>query len=462
VERDLTLLRTYTLTGTVFWEDGELVRRHASVRVVEFAAGPGAGEFAHPPVPYTQVGEDGTWSLTGLLPTHVYTIQAYAGRGGSDREEGVRFPPGETVVRVRPFVLSRAPPLPTRDGGPLPKIRGRVLDHLGRPCPGAWVAVHYVGVATDSLGRFEMEVPTGAPGGGFAIRVLAAGRPPGYFVGTSPRPGGVLDLGDLRLGERGIPVSGKVVDEEGRPVPGAEVSIRFRQPYYTVTLRTDAGGEFETEGPYLGESGFSHVDVAACAPGYPVREVGGILHSPQGRIDVRLFPHSLVKGKLEFSGAPPAWIDLVGRASGEERFAVAPDPDGSFSVEVPPGLPLLRIEAPGYLPSEIERVTVGTGRVHDLGKRRLTRGGTLVVKVVDSAGRPLAGETVRIRRKRERNERGRVLRIPEARSDTKGVVRFEMLRPGTYSVVVNPDGRPGFKSATVEDEKTTGLTINLL
>lgn len=142
------------------------------------------------------------------------------------------------------------------------RVRGRVVDASGRPVQGAEVAMttlsNYVEVRharlfsdqsryiqrTDAEGRFELKPQMG---GVWVVAVHAAG------FGRVPASAGVN--GDLVLQPLGG-ISGRWLDEGGRPLAGRQVALSGAIPYpgncalgqTAFTVATDADGRFRFEG----------------------------------------------------------------------------------------------------------------------------------------------------------------------------------------------------------------------
>src|SRR5215472_6956209 len=120
-------------------------------------------------------------------------------------------------------------------------VSGRVLDAAGQPVVGAKVAsfayrdedqllldrtaakdpAPLAQVATDAAGHFR--IPLEKPGQSVAIRVLPAGLPSARFAGPFDSSED-SELPDVQL-PAAAPVSGRVVDETGKPVSGARVFV---------------------------------------------------------------------------------------------------------------------------------------------------------------------------------------------------------------------------------------------
>ena len=126
--------------------------------------------------------------------------------------------------------------------GPL-VIRGRVLDPDGKPVGGAEVLLGVPGPRMDgevsrlgaagSDGRFEVSIaraslePKGGPGLGGpwmnpSIAAASPGLGPDWSMIDTAKPGGTLTL-TLRRDD--VPIEGRVISLEGRPIPGLSVRV---------------------------------------------------------------------------------------------------------------------------------------------------------------------------------------------------------------------------------------------
>ena len=139
-------------------------------------------------------------------------------------------------------------------------FRGRFVDEKGNPISDS--AIHVESgwgiirgtdgeFVTDSNGYFEIPaippLPEGFPNMGYII----ATEPSGYsqFCKRDIRPKGDVDFGDLVLLTADKSVCGIVVDEDGKPIAGAEVSgSGYGQPIRIGKVTTDEKGQFRLEG----------------------------------------------------------------------------------------------------------------------------------------------------------------------------------------------------------------------
>jgi RNA polymerase sigma factor (sigma-70 family) len=151
-------------------------------------------------------------------------------------------------VRDKPVALAAGQaPDPAKPPAPAPaavaskmSVHGRVLDPDGKPVAGAKLFLppsrESVGgmiasllpprpvATTDGEGRFAFQADPPPPGLGSFLPVIAVapGFGPDWANAGKPGPDGDLTL---RLVADDVPIRGRVVDLEGRPVPGATVRI---------------------------------------------------------------------------------------------------------------------------------------------------------------------------------------------------------------------------------------------
>jgi protocatechuate 3,4-dioxygenase beta subunit len=172
---------------------------------------------------------------------------------------GGATPMGWTSLRLRVHAEGHLPavfPVPSDAParGPLivrlqgmGRLRGRCIDSRGRPAVGAvvrWLRcrdgtveplseVPSPAISGDD-GRFEM---AGVPEGGGEVRIRAPGFGPVSFPAPAFEASRGGDLGDFVL-PSGETVTGRVVDPDGAPVPGAAVHLE------EIAVSTDADGRF--------------------------------------------------------------------------------------------------------------------------------------------------------------------------------------------------------------------------
>ena len=367
-------------------------------------------------------------SITGDLAARQET-----GADGRFEFAGV---PGELVsVRVeaagyvgRWFFHSPAEGPATISLDPGRVLSGLVLDADGRPAAGAEVrfgplgsnlGVNRSSTTADEAGRFSVsgidqwEGPNSTP---IFVAALHGGHSVALLQPAALDGGGQGNV--LRL-ERAAPLTGSVVDEAGRPVTGAPVSLRSEREYersyimigvpptweslFSAFRRTtDDDGTFQFPHRHDGPSTLK-VEV----PGVPRRSVTVAVRADESEVEVRLSDEALDKVVLEgrlvdgYSGEPierfelGAWSDVgAGTRNASWTGRHRPAPDGSFRVA---GLEEAELEfefrAEGYTSLMLPPRTFEEG-VHDLGELRMTPAIALRVEVLDEAGEPWSQGTL--------------------------------------------------------------------
>jgi len=153
------------------------------------------------------------------------------------------------------------------------------------------------------------------------------------------------------------------------------------------------------------------------------------------------------------TGEPLPGADVTITVGGEER-PVSPDAQGALAVrELPPGPFTLRASADGYLPFESAgSVTAGVDTPMELKlQREAPKVGALSVAVVEvETKRALAGVTVTV---------GNVA----AKTDEKGLAKFEGLQPGPVTISLKLDGyQLGDEAGSVVAGKTSDVAVTLV
>jgi hypothetical protein len=174
----------------------------------------------------------------------------------------------------------------------------------------------------------------------------------------------------LRTGTR---VSGRVVDLEGRPVPGAVVQAHSADESRLVKVSDD--GRFEVHG-----MGAAEISLAAKAKGYSPVWVRGI-HPGASGIDLRLTPGASLSGQLTGSPLPERFLVRLHRVDPASGSAVPLDgqlfesPPHEFSLaDVADGTYRIHVEAQGFVAADVPTVTLRPGQaVRDVTIRILKR-----------------------------------------------------------------------------------------
>jgi len=186
-----------------------------------------------------------------------------------------------------------------------------------------------------------------------AFYVLLAGigtdTPAHQFVTRLPSPGEIVDLGDVLLPDACV-ITGTVLGEDGEPLPGALVRA--------ADLPGSVAGffpieRFDPEGAVL------------------IREVG----APVRVVEMPKW----VKGAFDNLPIPSALTDASG------RFRL---------VGVTPGSNMVATTMRGYLSDVKPSIMARAGQEKDVGRIKMKRGEELSGKVLDTAGKPVAGAEV--------------------------------------------------------------------
>ena len=407
----------------------------------------GSGRHSQPGPAYTN--RRGEFRLARLGPRVPYGLRAvhpdFASAGG-------RVGTGEpgTTERVRLTLAA--------GGG----ARGRVVDAAGRPVAGGTLAARSEG-QDDIRGWSRLQVAPAramsAGDGTFVLdhlapgRYLLAARAPG-FGGLTHRfeiasPPHQVELGELRL-EAGIEIAGRVVDSEGRPLPGARVGVwdalaelfaggASEEPPQVVA---DREGRFRLPDRREGESlglyathdghGRGRLTVTVPPPAPPVITlarlvtVSGRVVDPRGR---------------GVPAAEVAWSSAPGPGFGRRGGPRTTGEDGGFRLEdVEPGSAWIGAAAAGSRVTQLA-VTVPAAGLQGV-ELRLGPGAALTGRVLDRERRPVAGAGVSLG--------GESMRFAHHslsdRTDGEGRYRLEGLTPGHVVLIASPG--PGSGPAT--------------
>lgn len=382
-------------TGLVVDADGKGVAG-ALVRVIT----PGQPGYSHLRGPDAYAGTDGAFRLPGLLPDGSYELSV-THAGFAPQRAVLRTSPAGRPSRPHRIVLTRGQ-----------TVTGKVVDEDGRPLSGAGLALHSlsrleeerVGVhaLSDATGGFALRPVTP---GTFLLNVEKAGFPPLIDDLVVPAGAAVLDLGTLRL-ERGAALAGLVVDELGKPVPGAEVRCYWEtgaprrdgtpstvQPP-TTSVFTDAEGGFRCEGLSRG----SRIGLWAHHPHYVDERVPGLEPPLNEPIRVELTPARTLSGRVTGNdGKPVAGAILVWNPGQIEERSGGTDTDGRFWIpKLTPGVADLRVQAPAHRSRLLRGIRIPAAAHPDPLEIVLDEGEALEGRVTDRRGEPVAGAWVKV------------------------------------------------------------------
>lgn len=316
---------------------------------------------------------------------------------------------------------------------PRGRVGGLVRDEEGRPLAGVPILLLERGESTnqartesDAEGRFGLQ----APGEGQAAILKVGGRTrPALHVQAWP---GVPLLVVL---SRGGAVAGRVVDREGRGIPA---QVLARGGDWAEEVRAGPDGSFRFTSAPAGL-----IDLLA----RPDPETGAVSAQSEtivqrgrdSQVRIECPPGQTLRGRVETAGGKPAsgaellvWPE-IGSAQDARRATCGPD--GAFRITgLRPGELLLCARAPGESAGESAGpipVLVPLGADPDPLEVRLQPNAKPIGRVVDAAGRPLAGARLSLRAP------GAEL---AATSDAGGDFSFPPTPAGDYRIVVQKPG----------------------
>jgi len=270
-------------------------------------------------------GRAGRFHWMGLTPgSWVLTVRAY---GFVGQRVEVQLLPG--TPQDLQITLVR--------GG---TIRGRVLDESGNPVSGAWVGEQEAAFAarfhgaiegTDAEGRFELELDDRR----IHLMALTNEHGPSEVVELDVAPGQTLEGVELRL-RNPCRVRGRVLDEEGRPLAGAEVRASSL-PYLDLRAVSDTHGRFELVRLPPGRHwiGASHAARPGALAGAPIE----VSAEREGALDLRFQGEDPVRvhGRVTHGGR--AWTGTLVLLSSTGHVLLEVHADGSFATTLRrPGL----------------------------------------------------------------------------------------------------------------------------
>jgi hypothetical protein len=326
--------------------------------------------------------------------------EALSGPDGRFRIEGVRLDEAYPVRASHVGFLPAAPAV-TRAGAAPIELRLRRGGGLevrvlgpGGPVTGAEIWISQAGEGHRSAASVpERPFPVLEPGC-YEMRVWAKG-----FLDRS-LPVEVLEgrttVSEVHV-EPALALAGVVLDEASAPVSGAWVRARGMPGAFgrasTGDALSDESGRFRIAGLQPG----AH-QVTCEAEGLEEAKVSGV-EPPDQRLEIRLTRHGRVRGQIVVPAdfPAPAGVTILHpiRGSKSEHVRELRLDDGRFELDgVPIGKVRLRILVAG-LPPMSREIEVPAGAVLDLGALVFGPGLPLHGQVVDPAGAPLPGATVK-------------------------------------------------------------------
>jgi protocatechuate 3,4-dioxygenase beta subunit len=282
---------------------------------------------------------------------------------------------------------------------PGPTLSGTARDEAGRPVAGATVRLFGEGWSapppaepTDAAGRF---IASGIEPGEFWVLGREGSRAPALAkVAVTAREDATVDL---TLGDGGY-VTGRVVDEAGRPLPGATLRPETFDGRGLPTLvgETMAGSSGADGSFALGPLPPGALGLVVSHRGHATGRVEAAVRSRQSADlrDVVLDTGLAIRGRVrghEGVGLPEVLVRAEPARGGEEAAASAEtDADGAFSLSgLPAGAYDVVAQAAGFARARA-RATAGGEPVEIV----MDAGGTITGRVVDAERRPVEGATV--------------------------------------------------------------------
>lgn len=424
--------------GPVLYDDEPRGTLRLEGQVVDEAEKPVAGAKvaidSYPPR-VVVAGDDGSFALDGLIG-RPYRLEAHAGKTFGAIDVRVTATSEPVILRLHPA------------GSIALEVRAAATD---KPVAGADVEVRSTIVWA---GKTAADGTLTLDGVGETYMTQIVVRAPGFAPAALRLP----TTGDPKVPQRqtvrlvaGAPVTGRVVDPNGKPIAGARVlAVDVTQPFPVVDARrdavvTDAKGAFRFDAVAAGTIRFT-ADHAAHAPGSSVPYV---LDGTRPRqVEVKLAPGASLAGTVKDPAGKPvagAEVRVVARGGLEWRYArqAVTDASGGFALG---GLPRRALEV----------VAIGDGTASVITpapldqKTKLTLtltldvAGAIAGTVVDEAGKEIPEAQVMVepvwRGAAGEREAWQVRRIPAVLADGGGAFRVGALPAGDYVVRA---ARPG-------------------
>jgi protocatechuate 3,4-dioxygenase beta subunit len=285
------------------------------------------------------------------------------------------------------------------------RLSGTVVDAEGVPVPEVGVELHWRGPPTGRVGLEPLRPrsrSTEAGGRGeFAFEELPPGHvilsahPDGFLPGESDPvtlPEGDEVAGVRLVLQRGARVTGRVFDPAGEPLEGTQLRID------TATAISGADGAFRLDGVPRGDR-----SLHAYHPDYRAQVRIVRVEPGENAVDLYLEEGWSLSGRtVDEEGRPVAGARLElrpDRPDGVGGYRAAGGDDGSFRIVVSQeGSYRLSATHPDFAPGELGGLEIGPSPLENI-EVTLTRGGSVVGRILGLAPDELAG--VRVEAQRE-------------------------------------------------------------
>jgi len=353
-----------------------------------------------------------------------------------------------------------------------------VRDEAGKPVKGATLQVCPMGrqeVRSDAEGRFEMSLDmVRLPGNRSQTPLLVCRHVEANLASVTMLPDGATTC-DVTL-KRGVTISGKVADAQGRGIANARIRPMIRQTMWSSTItndpiKTDAGGNFAI-GAVAAEHEYS---VYASAAGYGSKRVDiaadeAVNYSLKIDDIVLAIANLTVSGVVaDMQGKPIANARIESSDFGEgqpERLTTQTDSKGQFTlVGLCEGKVNIRVSASVEgRPLSARAVTTGGAKDLKIVARegrpatqyfstktyeQITQGGGMVIAgvAVDESGSPVAGVPVGVCCMKKEREDGKFSwsysSYPDlkATTDANGRFAIELQEDAEYNLLFSPDNQ---------------------
>jgi hypothetical protein len=376
----------------------------------------------------------------GPTPTEISALvdadrlRRFSGRTAPAAEESSRFADPQFLARGElGIMLGPIPPIPP-PGAEVARPAA-VIDPstpvaalAGDPPP---LAVDAAGASiwiTGADGRYRVR---GVPKGKVTVLAVAGGFAEARSRQVTVNTGEVVTGVDIVV-TAGTFVFGRVTDQHGAPVVGAELTA---QPDLGAPLSgfSDNDGNYRL-GPLVGAitlraTAYGHADAQRTVELPAAKGRDAAEHREDLVLEVA---DAILAGTLDDAAGAPipgARIEIVGGAADGRGTVVGPD--GTFTLDMlPRGHLRVRVSHPDYPTDELDAVASSTG---DRVRLKLALGGAVEGALVDAAtGDPLASMTI--------TAAGPSGATAETSTDKAGHYKLGPLRPGHWKLEVHQPG----------------------